>query len=376
MLSNEYNTLGRSGLRVSPLCLGTMTFGTEWGWGAEENVSRSLFNRYLEAGGNFIDTADGYTGGKSEELVGKFIVEGGLRDRVVLATKFTFNAEPGNPNAGGNGRKNIYRALHGSLRRLQTDYIDLYWLHAWDTVTPTEEVVATLNDLVREGKIRHYGFSDTPAWYVARAYTLAEKEGKERPIALQLEYSLVERNIEREHIPAAQEFGLGICPWSPLASGFLTGKYENDGRAFKGDGRLEKVKDSGNPTFARFTDQNWKILDVLLNVSKQLHRSPAQVALNWVATQPGVTSTILGASKLAQLEDNLSAIEFSIPTNLRQQLDAVSAPSSIHPYMFFEPFIQGMIHGGMKVRGWAAQQEHPSNHSSAQEEAVGAEKIA
>lgn len=376
MLLNENNTLGRSGLRVSPLCLGTMTFGTEWGWGAEENVSRSLFNRYLEAGGNFIDTADGYTGGKSEELVGKFIVESGLRDRVVLATKFTFNAEPGNPNAGGNGRKNIYRALHGSLRRLQTDYIDLYWLHAWDTVTPVEEVIGTLNDLVREGKVRHYGFSDTPAWYAARAYTLAEKEGKERPIALQLEYSLVERNIEREHIPAAQEFGLGICPWSPLASGFLTGKYENDGRAFKGDGRLEKVKDSGNPTFARFTDQNWKILDVLLDVSKQLHRSPAQVALNWVATRPGVTSTILGASKFAQLEDNLSAIEFSIPTNLRQQLDAVSAPPSIHPYMFFEPFIQGMIHGGTKVRGWTEQQQRLSNHPSEQEDVVGAEKIA
>jgi len=376
MLLNEYNTLGRSGLRVSPLCLGTMTFGTEWGWGAEENVSRSLFNRYLEAGGNFIDTADGYTGGKSEELVGKFIVESGLRDRVVLATKFTFNAEPGNPNAGGNGRKNIYRALHGSLRRLQTDYIDLYWLHAWDTVTPVEEVIATLNDLVREGKVRHYGFSDTPAWYVARAYTLAEKEGKERPIALQLEYSLVERNIEREHIPAAQEFGLGVCPWSPLASGFLTGKYQNDGRAFKGDGRLEKVKDSGNPTFARFTDQNWKILDVLLDVSKQLHRSPAQVALNWVATRPGVTSTILGASKFAQLEGNLSATEFSIPSNLRQQLDAVSAPPSIHPYMFFEPFIQGMIHGGTKVRGWTEQQQRLSNHPSEQEDVVGAEKIA
>ena len=155
MQLNEYKTLGRSGLRVSPLCLGTMTFGTEWGWGSEENVSRSIFDRYIEAGGNFIDTADAYTGGKSEEQVGKFIAGQKLRDRVVLATKFTFNAEAGNPNAGGNGRKNIYRALHGSLRRLQTDYIDLYWLHAWDKVTPIEEVISTLNDLVREGKIRH-----------------------------------------------------------------------------------------------------------------------------------------------------------------------------------------------------------------------------
>jgi len=352
MQMNEYSTLGRSGLRVSPLCLGTMTFGTEWGWGAEETVSRSLFDRYLEAGGNFLDTADGYTNGKSEEMVGKFIAERQLRDRVVLATKFTFNAEPGNPNAGGNGRKNIYRALHGSLRRLQTDYIDLYWLHAWDTVTPVEEVLATMSDLVREGKIRHYGFSDTPAWYVARAQTLAEKEGKERLIALQLEYSLVERNIEREHIPAAQELGIGICPWSPLASGFLSGKYKRQGNDGSGEGRLQKLKDSGNPGFQKFTSQNWTILETLLTVSKELRRSPAQVALNWVATQPGVTSTILGASKLAQLEDNLAAIEFSIPADLRKQLDEVSALASIHPYMFFEPFIQGMIHGGVKVRGW------------------------
>jgi aryl-alcohol dehydrogenase-like predicted oxidoreductase len=374
MQLNEYSTLGRSGLRVSPLCLGTMTFGTEWGWGAEEGVSRSLFDRYIDAGGNFIDTADGYTGGKSEEMLGKFILQRKLRDRVVLATKFTFNQEPGNPNAGGNGRKNIYRALEGSLRRLQTDYVDLYWLHAWDTITPVEEVVSTLNDLVREGKIRHYGFSDTPAWYVARAYTLAEKEGKERLIALQLEYSLAERNIEREHVPAAQELGLGICPWSPLASGFLTGKYKRERDGGSGDGRLEKMKDSGNPGFKKFNEQNWKILDELLNVSRQLGRSPAQVALNWVATQPGVTSTILGASKLSQLEDNLSSIEFSIPAELRKRLDAVSAPASIHPYVFFEPFIQGMIHGGSKVQGWRPNRTLATDDSAKEAEMIGAEK--
>src|SRR5579862_2968272 len=196
MSVKDYVTLGRSGLRVSPLTLGTMTFGTEWGWGAEENTSRDVFNRYIDAGGNFIDTADLYTAGTSEKMVGKFITERNLRDRVVLATKFTFNAEPGNPNAGGNGRKNVYRALEGSLRRLKMDYVDLYYLHAWDTVTPVEEVISTLTDLVRAGKIRYYGFSDTPAWYVARAQTLAEKEGKEKLVTLQLEYSLVERTIE------------------------------------------------------------------------------------------------------------------------------------------------------------------------------------
>ena len=375
MQLNEYSTLGRSGLRVSPLCLGTMTFGTEWGWGAEESVSRSLFDRYIEQGGNFIDTADGYTGGKSEELVGKFIADRGLRDRVVLATKFTFNAEQGNPNAGGNGRKNIYRALQGSLRRLRTDYIDLYWLHAWDTVTPVEEVISTLNDLVREGKIRHYGFSDTPAWYVARAQTLAEKEGKERLIALQLEYSLVERNIEREHIPAAQELGLGICPWSPLASGFLTGKYKRQGNDGQGDGRLEKTRESQNPTLLRFNEKNWEILEALLEVSRQIGRSAAQVALNWVASQPGVTSTILGASKLNQLDDNLRSIEFSIPGELRRRLDDVSAPESMHPYVFYEPFLQGMIHGA-NVQAWSQRRVLPAERRAQKVEREGAEKIA
>lgn len=349
---NDYITLGRSGLRVSPLCLGTMTFGTEWGWGAEEKTSREVFDRYVDAGGNFIDTADLYTGGHSEELLGKFISERGVRDRVVLATKFTFNGAAGNPNAGGNGRKNIYRALDGSLRRLQADYIDLYWLHAWDTVTPVEEVISTLNDLVRAGKIRHYGFSDTPAWYVARAQTLAEKEGKERLVALQLEYSLVERNIEREHIPAAQELGLGITPWSPLAGGFLSGKYRRHENTGVGEGRLEIVKD--NPAFNQFNDRNWGILDELVTVANQISKSPAQVALNWVATQPGITSTIIGATKMAQLEDNLKSIEFEIPADLRKRLDDLGALEPSHPYKIFNPEMQGMISGGTRVNPWLA----------------------
>jgi aryl-alcohol dehydrogenase-like predicted oxidoreductase len=351
MRLNEYIKLGRSGLRISPLCLGTMTFGTEWGWGSEENVSRSVFDGYVDAGGNFVDTADAYTGGKSEELVGKFIADRKLRDRVVLATKFTFNTDPGNPNAGGNGRKNLYRALEGSLRRLRTDYIDLYWLHAWDTVTPVEEVVATLNDLVREGKIRHYGLSDTPAWYVARAYTLAEKEGKERPIALQLEYSLVERNIEREHIPVAQELGLGICPWSPLASGLLSGKYAGADREKGADGRLAKLKTSGNPAFEKlFTDRNWAIADVLHGVAKELGRSAAQVALNWTTKRPAISSTIIGATKLSQLEDNLHALDFEIPAELARRLEEAGRPELVFPYAFFSPGMQAMLRGGVPLR--------------------------
>ena len=356
MSLQDYVTLGRSGLRVSPFSLGTMTFGTEWGWGSEEAQARQIFDRYLDQGGNFVDTANLYTGGKSEQMVGKFISEKKLRDRIVLATKFTFNTEQGNPNTGGNGRKNIYQALEASLRRLQTDYIDLYWLHAWDLVTPAEEVVSTLNDLVGHGKIRYYGFSDTPAWYVARAQTLAEKEGKERLIALQLEYSLVERNIEREHIPVSQELGIGVCPWSPLAGGFLTGKYKREGESGKGEGRLETTKGSGNPAFNKFSERNWRIHDVLSDVAKRLNKPPAQVALNWVITQPGVTSTIIGATKLAQLNDNLQAADITIPAELRKRLDEVSAPEAIQPYTFFGQDIQPMVTGGTSVRKWAPAQ--------------------
>jgi aryl-alcohol dehydrogenase-like predicted oxidoreductase len=352
MKLTDYFTLGRSGLRVSPLCLGAMTFGTDWGWGADEAASRELFDLFIDAGGNFIDTADAYTSGKSEELVGKFVAERKLRDRVVIATKFTFNTDPGNPNAGGNGRKNIYRAIEGSLRRLGTDYIDLYFLHAWDQITPLEEVLTTLDDLVKQGKIRHIGLSDVPAWYAARYQTLAELHLKEKLIALQLEYSLVERNIEREHVPLSRELGLGIVPWSPLASGFLSGKYARTDEGGGGDGRLQTLKDSGNPGFAKFTPKNWDILAALQSVAAELQRPAAEVALNWVATQPGVGSTLIGATKRSQLESNLKALDFEIPAALRARLDDASKLDVIHPYMFFgEPFTS-MISGGTRVSGF------------------------
>jgi aryl-alcohol dehydrogenase-like predicted oxidoreductase len=347
---SEYALLGRSGLRVSPLCFGTMTFGTEWGWGADVSGCRSMLERYLEAGGNFIDTADGYTNGRSEELVGQLLEESGARDRVVLATKFTFNARAGDPNAGGNGRKNIERALEGSLRRLRTDYVDLYWLHAWDGLTPVEEVMSTLDALVRRGKVRYLGLSDTPAWYLARAQTLAELRGLERVCALQLEYSLVERSIEREHVPAALELGMGICPWSPLASGFLSGKYRRGPGGGEGEGRLRTVQGSGNPVFDKFTDRNWRILDVLREVAQELGRSLAQVAIAWASRRPGVTSTLVGATKLEQLEDNLQALSFEIPAALEARLEEVSRPDLVFPYMFFSPAMTGMISGGVTVR--------------------------
>lgn len=347
----DYSLLGRSGLRVSPLCLGTMTFGTEWGWGADLDTSRAMFRAYVEAGGNFVDTADLYTGGRSEEILGGLMREAGNRDQLVVATKFTFNMRPGDPNAGGNGRKNVLRALDASLRRLGTDSIDLYWLHAWDGLTPVEEVMATLDALVRSGKVRHVGLSNVPAWYLARAQTLAEWRGYERICALQLEYSLVERSIEREFVPAALELGMGICPWSPLGGGFLSGKYTRaDGVDGAGAGRLQQTKGSGNPAFVKFTERNWRILEVLREVAKELGRSPARVAVNWAATRPGVASTILGATRPGQLVDTLGALEFAIPEPLAARLEEASRPEPGFPYAFFSPAMRSGITGGMSVR--------------------------
>lgn len=354
MSVTTYKSLGRSGLKVSPLCLGTMTFGEDWGWGSSETTAKDIFVSYVDAGGNFIDTADGYVNGKSEEQVGKFIEDLKLRDKVVLATKFTFSADPGNPNAGGNGMKNMYRALQGSLKRLRTDYIDLYWMHAWDRSTPAEEVLHAMNDLIRAGKIRYFGLSDVPSWYAAKMHTLAQAHGLHAPIALQLEYSLIERSIEYEFVDMAGECGLGICPWSPLGSGMLTGKYSKDDLGK--DGRLAKVKDSGNESFNKlFSERNWQIVDALLTVAKTENKSAAQIALNWVASQRGITSTIIGATKNSQLVDNLGALDFEMSADSRALLDSASALTKIHPYVFFDEQMQSLISGGVKVQRWSEQ---------------------
>ncbi|HEX7113386.1 MAG TPA: aldo/keto reductase [Mizugakiibacter sp.] len=347
MALDQYFTLGRSGLRVSRLALGTMTFGDDWGWGAAEGTAHAMFDRYLAAGGNFIDTADMYTEGTSERLLGKFIADAGVRDRVVLATKFGYNAEPGNPNAGGNGRKNILRAVEGSLRRLRTDYIDLYLLHTWDRITPAEEVVRTLDDLVRAGKIRYAGLSDVPAWYAARAQTHAEAHALSPLVNLQLEYSLVERHIEHEYVPLAIELGMGITAWSPLSMGLLSGKYRPSEGGGSGDGRLAKV--SGRPGFDRFTQRNWRIVAALEAVARELGKPMAQVALNWVATQPGLASVIVGATTIAQLDDNLAALDFAIPAASRRRLDEASAPETPFPYYMFVDMQQTRLHGGAAV---------------------------
>ncbi len=345
MNRSEYFTLGRSGLRVSRLALGAMTFGTDWGWGTDKDNARRIFDRYVEAGGNLVDTADLYTNGVSEEWVGEFIRERQLRDRIVLATKFSYNAEPENPNAGGNGRKNMLRAVEGSLRRLGTDYIDLYLLHTWDMLTPVDEVMRTFDDLVRSGKVRHVGLSDVPAWYASRAQALAEFRGFEPISALQMEYSLVERSIENEFIPLGLAHGIGTMVWSPLASGMLSGKYNPSQTGQFGEGRLQTVSGTENPAFAKLTERNFAIVADLRAVAKELGRSMAQVALNWVTHRPGVASVIVGATKLAQLEDNLAALEFSIPDELRLRLDRISSTPTPFPYSFFTPGMQAMLAG-------------------------------
>jgi aryl-alcohol dehydrogenase-like predicted oxidoreductase len=352
MSLDRYYTLGRSGLRVSRLALGTMTFGENWGWGAGEETARAMFDRYLDAGGNFIDTADLYTEGHSEELVGKFVEATGTRDRVVLATKYSYNAEKGNPNAGGNGRKNLLRAIEGSLKRLRTDYIDLYLLHTWDRVTPAEEVLRTFDDLVRSGKIRYAGLSDVPAWYAARMQTLAEAHAMTTLVNLQLQYSLVERNIEREYVDVATGLGMGITAWSPLGMGLLSGKYRpsEQGTDGRGEGRLQVVKTMGLPSLLdKFSPRNWEIVATLERVAKEHGISMAQAAIQWAARKPGIASVILGARNLAQFDDNIAALDKPLPASALEALDRVSAPASQFPYSFFEDAQQAGLHGGVGV---------------------------
>lgn len=344
----NYHLLGKTGLRISPLGLGTMTFGNDWGWGSSEETAREIFNTYLDSGNNFLDTADLYTLGTSERLIGKFIRERKARDTVVLATKYTFCGEQGNPNAGGNGRKNLMRALEGSLQRLETDYIDLYWVHAWDKLTPIEEVIGSLHSIVQSGKVRYIGLSDCPAWYVSRAQTIAQLRGWTALAAIQMEYNLTQRNIEQEFVPMVQQLGMGICVWSPLASGLLSGKYSKDNLR---EGRLKTVQNSGNPVFDKVasTPKNWEIVDVLNSVAKELGKPASAVAINWITKRLGVSATLIGATGIDQLKTNLQALDFDIPASLSAKLEEISRPELGTPYMFFGDSIQQMVSGGTTV---------------------------
>src|ERR1700691_1092260 len=274
MALRDYVSLGRSGVRVSPLCLGAMTFGEDWGWGSSIEESKQILDRYIDLGGNFIDTANGYTKGHSEAIIGEHIGRHpARRDRLVIATKFLTNMYRGDPNGGGAGRKSLVSACENSLRRLQTDYIDLYWMHFWNRFTPIEETMRALDDLVAAGKVRYIGFSDTPAWKALEAQMIARVRGWGSLIALQLEYSLLERTIEGELVPMALEHGLGVTPWSPLKSGTLSGKYT---RANAGQVKADR----GEWATSALTEKAYAVIDELIKISRELESTPARVAIS------------------------------------------------------------------------------------------------
>jgi aryl-alcohol dehydrogenase-like predicted oxidoreductase len=346
---DTYRLLGRSGLRVSPLSLGTMTFGTEWGWGSDVDESRRIFDAYVDRGGNFVDTANSYTLGTSERFVGELAK--GRRDRLVIATKYTMNIDPGDPNAGGNHRKSMVRSVERSLQSLQTDYIDLLYLHAWDSTTPIEEVLRGLDDLVRAGKVLYIGMSDIPAWQVSRMQAIADLRGWSPLVALQIEYSLIERTVERDLIPMAQEMGLGVVPWSPLGSGVLTGKYSRADLDI-GEGAADPRGSRKNVAAANgaLTERGLATADVVVELAEEMGHTPAQVAVAWTLLNPAVTSTILGARTLAQLEDNLGALDVTFTDAQRARLDEASAIDLGFPHRFLQsPMPRGVIFGGTTI---------------------------
>jgi len=347
---DRYRLLGRSGLKVSPLCLGTMTFGTAWGWGADEPESRRMFDRYAEAGGNFIDTADFYTDGQSEELTGRFIASD--RDRFVVATKYTNYRKRGDPNAAGNSRKSMFAAVEASLKRLNTDYIDLYWLHIWDHTTPVDELMRAFDDLVRQGKVLYLAISDTPAWKIAQLQSYAEHHGFSRFISTQVEYSLATRDVEREIVPMSLELGLGLLPWSPLAGGVLTGKYTEDDmhaeRQKLASGQVDPF-DSENRVLG-LNEQKLAIGRKVKQIADAAGVSAAQVALQWLLTRPSVTSIILGARRLSQLDDNLACLDCTLSDEQIAELDEISATPLGFPHDFMNsPFIRQLVTAGCDV---------------------------
>ena len=346
---DTYRMLGRSGLRVSPLALGALTFGNDWGWGSERDEARQIFDAYLDRGGNFIDTANQYTNGTSERLVGEFA--NGLRDGLVIATKYALSTRPGDPNSGGNHRKSMVQAVEASLRRLNTDYIDLYYLHAWDGTTAVDEVMRAMDDLVRAGKVLYVGISDTPAWQVARMQTMADLRGWSPLVALQIEYSLIERTGERDLIPMAAELGMGVIPWSPLASGVLAGKYTRaDVDHGGGSAGVIGTRKSLAAANGALSERGLAIADVVKNVAADIGTTPSQVALAWTMHNPAVTAPIIGARTPAQLMDNLGALEVRIPDDALASLEEASTIQLGFPHEFLaRTTIRNNMFGDIKL---------------------------
>lgn len=331
----NYKLLGTSGLRVSELSLGTMTFGDEWGWGASFDECKKMYESYRAAGGNFIDTANRYTEGTSEKIVGELIAHD--RESIVLATKYTLKMKDNDPNWSGNHRKNMMQSLNHSLKRLKTDYIDVYWLHAWDYTTPVDEVLRALDDAVRQGKILYIGISDTPAWIVSQMNTIAELRGWTRFVGLQIEYSLVERTVERELIPMSRAFDMAVLAWSPLGAGVLTGKFSGTAP------EKTRIKEGSS----RLSEKNLRIADAVVSIAREIGASPAQVALSWLRHQKGNIIPIIGGTKASQITDNLGCLKISLTGDQLKRLDDVSAVEMGFPYSFLtaKP-IRNIIYSG------------------------------
>jgi len=344
---DHYRLLGRSGLRVSPFALGTMTFGPDWGWGSEQGEARAIFDLYLERGGNFIDTASMYTNGTSERMIGEFAKD--RRDRLVIATKYTMTSDPSDPNAGGNHRKSMMRSVEGSLERLQTDYIDLLYLHTWEFTTPLEEVLRGMDDLVRSGKVLYVGISDTPAWQVSRMQAIAELRGWAPLIALQIEYSLIERTVERDLIPMAGAMGLGVVVWSPLRKGLLAGKYSREDLEAGSPAEPDGTRRSQVHARGLLTERTLQIVDVVKDVADELGITPSRVALAWTLAKTPVTSPIVGARTRAQLEDNLGALEIELSPDQLTRLDDASAIELGFPHELLGPRLRRILLGDVQI---------------------------
>ena len=345
---DHYRLLGRSGLRVSPLSLGTMTFGLDAGWGSRDEDATAMVNSYLDRGGNFIDTANFYGSGGSETLLGKALTE--RRQQVVLASKYSLMMRQGDANACGNQRKNMVQAVEDSLRRLNTDYLDLLYLHVWDSMTPVEEVLRGFDDLVRAGKVVYVGISDTPAWQVSRMQAIAELRGWPPLIALQIPYNLTERTVEREFMPMAQEMGLGVLPWSPLAGGVLSGKYSREDLQVKGSASPgASDRKAINVATGRLSERALDIAAVVGDIAKELECSSAQVALAWTLQHPAVTSPIIGARTPEQMDNNLAALDIRFSEDQLERLDKVSAIENCFPYTMLNSAGSAAMFGNIKV---------------------------
>ncbi|KAG0021957.1 hypothetical protein BGZ81_008736 [Podila clonocystis] len=366
---DNYVLLGKSGLRVSPLALGTMTFGEQWGFGSNKETSRKMFDKYYEEGGNFFDTANCYTNGESERFLGEYI--SGKRTECVVATKYSINpcsddlaekyiptfrgpgVKPGNkrpnPNAGGNHRKSLVETLDGSLKRMGTGYTDILYVHLWEYRTPIQEVMRALDDVVRSGKALYVGISDAPAWVTATGNSIAELRGLTPFIGMQTRFNMLNRSLEAEIQPMCAEHGLGIVPWGILAEGFLTGKHTK-----------EEAGSTKRQVTGHFADpKNWRILDEVRAIAAECDRTPAQVALNWTMQKPGITAPLLGVRTLEQLEDNLGALEFTLSSDQMSRLDQVSNPASW-------PFPQEVFQNLNRFVGLGLEIEVPEKYQALQ----------